>query len=514
MKGKIKQHFHKALSIVCASLIGILTVAYSVSIPAYADHVGGYYEIHTINAINYLSSLSGISSYELFQGYDWQEYPDVMFVTATGKHNDIKYDFWYDENHEIQYTMWSGSDIVASSVESDNQENSGSSSGSAGTITASDLKTIYSDYAYRYAPAPNVDEYKWSYQSEYANARAISMDSNGFYPFSPIAPVYTYTRGTWGNKLWSSVYVLLFLQDDNKGTYYCEHYVHIYSTRNDEGSALLNIDFYNLSDNTLYKSYSQAWNADRPYISIDYNYSLLSYTSHSNFLGNSDFIFTFYAPNMSGLSRGNLYTGDLDNKIAYNKADGTFNPSTTPADDWGFMLSSHPFELYANQSSIDFDQIPDNYVITISGDTIYNYPITNPDTGDTSTINYYITNNYTLPENPSDDPVDNGGSSGGSTSGNVNVSGEVVVGGQIDIKTDPIDININVNNGNSGETSSGDPYVNGEDVNLTEYLEHVPEISKGFTDYLKDFFVWLPPEIYGLIILALVVCIWCRLAGR
>ncbi len=61
--------------------------------------------------------------------------------------------------------------------------------------------------------------------------------------------------------------------------------------------------------------------------------------------------------------------------------------------------------------TIDTTKIPDNYYITVGGDTIYDYNITNPATGDTTTINNYITNNYTFITNP--DNPDNPGSSGG-----------------------------------------------------------------------------------------------------
>mgnify|MGYP000830561652 FL=1 len=74
---------------------------------------------------------------------------------------------------------------------------------------------------------------------------------------------------------------------------------------------------------------------------------------------------------------------------------------------------------------------------------------------------------------------------------------------------------MNVNSGSSSNPDPGDYIDPGTvDTNLDHYLEQVPELSKGFIDYLKDFFAWLPDEIYGLIILGLVVMIFCRLAGR
>lgn len=62
-------------------------------------------------------------------------------------------------------------------------------------------------------------------------------------------------------------------------------------------------------------------------------------------------------------------------------------------------------------ADIDTTKIPDNYYITVGGDTIYDYNITNPATGDSTTINNYITNNYIF--NGS-----GGGSEGGSTVNN------------------------------------------------------------------------------------------------
>ena len=188
----------------------------------------------------------------------------------------------------------------------------------------------------------------------------------------------------------------------------------------------------------------------------------------------------------------------------------SFTPDTNKSDDYGFICSSKQFELFANQTGIDFQKIPDNYIITINGNTIYNYPISDPSTGNSTTINNLIINNYIIPGYPESPDPD-----GPITSGlyGVKVSGNVKVDGEINIKADPIDINVNVNSGSNG--NAGDFIDPGTvDTNLDHYLEQVPELSKGFVDYLKDFLAWLPSEIYGLIILGLIVVVWCRLAGR
>lgn len=81
--------------------------------------------------------------------------------------------------------------------------------------------------------------------------------------------------------------------------------------------------------------------------------------------------------------------------------------------DWGFIVSDTPILMDGMGADIDTTKIPDNYYITVGGDTIYDYNITNPSTGDTTTINNYITNNYTyITNNPG------GEGSGGSTVNN------------------------------------------------------------------------------------------------
>ncbi len=180
------------------------------------------------------------------------------------------------------------------------------------------------------------------------------------------------------------------------------------------------------------------------------------------------------------------------------------NPNTK--DDIGFFASE---SLMSRVYDIDTTKIPANQVITITGDSIYDYSITNPDTGETTTINNYITNNYTYLA----EPTTSGGGSGG-VGGDINVGGNITVGGQVgfDVTVSVPDININVNqNGGAGENGGenvGDYIDTSGDVDVGGIIGKLPQLSKGFTDYLRGFFVWLPPEIYALIILILVISVW------
>lgn len=206
----------------------------------------------------------------------------------------------------------------------------------------------------------------------------------------------------------------------------------------------------------------------------------------------------YYSLDGSSLNLNFLSPYNFLKSYAYNVADSV--------SDTGFICSH---ELISRQyTDIDTSKIPDNYYVTISGDTIYDYSITNPETGDSDTINNYITNNYTYITNNNGD---SGSSGSGTVGGNIIVDGKVDVGGSV-----AVDVNVNVNGGGGGITVNPGDYIDVSDVdgNLDSYLELVPEVSNGFINFLKDFFAWLPAEIYGLIILGLVVAVFCRVAGR
>lgn len=164
-------------------------------------------------------------------------------------------------------------------------------------------------------------------------------------------------------------------------------------------------------------------------------------------------------------------------------------------DDIGYYCSTVPISIVY---PFDTSRIPDNYVITINGDTVYDYSITNPETGETDTINNYVTNSYTF--------TGSGNGGGGEAGGNITVGGKIDVGGTVDVKVD-----VNVNGGSAGNDISNDAEFEG---NLNEYIRYIPEVSEGFTKYLKNFFGWLPPPVFGILMLGLIVSVWCRWRGR
>lgn len=177
--------------------------------------------------------------------------------------------------------------------------------------------------------------------------------------------------------------------------------------------------------------------------------------------------------------------------------------------DIGYLSSLTPISTIY---TIDTSKIPDNYYITINGDTVYDYSITNPETGQTSTINEYVTNNYTY--------ITNNGSEGGSggVGGNVTVGGQIDVSGSvgvdINVSIPDINININGNGGGSGGSSPGQSYDIPDTDIFNSYYDQALDESSGFRSFLSSFFSFLPPEILILLGIGLTFVILARILGR
>ena len=269
------------------------------------------------------------------------------------------------------------------------------------------VKDYWSDY---YKPHENAQQFIFSYQS-----RGSTYPSP--YALGSCCPVYMNTNGNWGGKNWDSFYFMLFYTDDSVGTYYSSQYFHVYTKRED-GDVWLYVDSYNLSNGLFKETFSMNWEdiQTAPFLGVGINRGSI----HNVF---PFYCFASYADYLSLQSKSEVWYCQFDNMIdtKFNKSDVllsnmlksvSFTPDTNKNDDWGFLCSSEPFELFANQSGIDYDKLPDNYTITIQGDNIYNYPITDPSNGNSTTINNYITNNYIMGD-------DSGGGSGGDTTNNV-----------------------------------------------------------------------------------------------
>lgn len=387
-------------------------------------------------------------------------------------------------------------------------------------LPVSTVKQINDYWSEYYKPHENASQYIWSYQSTGSTSES---------PYSMVCnpPIYMDSNGSWGKKNWDSVYLLGFYTDNDLsyGTLYTTNYIHIYVSSDDSGKKYVIADIYDVDKGELKVSHKNSWDpVSYPYITAYFNsfcyddrsINLIKQRSYSDYLGNvNNWLLRDAVQLGKFLSLDFSTTSAIDNLLK----SVSFTPNSDKNDDYGFVLSNEPFVLFKSQTKIDYNQIPDNYTITINGDTIYDYDITNPDTGDHGTVNYYITNNYTLPENGSKDDT-KGDSGSGTVSGNVTVGGKVDVSGKIEIDTKPIDININVNGGGSGSSGSGDVSSSPEgvefdqDVSLNNYYGWMQEQTTGFSGFMKNFFSWLPEPIVIMLCAGFALVILARFLGR
>lgn len=512
----IKSCWHKALCSLCA--LAVICISVFASVPAHATSSSwedlGEDAVALKDAyLRYLNGWGNGSLCDIIGGA--VDVPISWYKTLSDGVKAISpVDDWAYYLTEEDQTSGGGGHIRTG--DSSSHASDRPSSEVSPVLPAETLKQAASYWADYYKPMPTTTQYTWSYQT----VDGTKVDNHGQMPytFKPYPPIYKYTSGNWGGKDWDSVYLLLFYKDDDvSDIYYGKYYYHFYSTRVDD-VAYLNIDEYTLLGNSLYYSSSIEWKSSYPYIALSgFNY-LYYYKNLSDFYSDNLSNCSYASPGLSY----DMLSGSLNSLVSVSlkslNNSSTFTPNTDKNDDWGFYLSSEPFETISDQTSIDFDQIPDNYTITINGDTIYDYSITNPDTGDTSSINEYVTNNYTYITNNNGGDSGSGSGSSGSVSGNVDVSGSVVVGGQLDIKADPIDINVNtqpidINVNVSSGGNSGGSYT-GEAVDISGYLDNLPEQSETMNDYFSVFFSFVPPEFLALLISGISIAILMRVLGR
>lgn len=182
---------------------------------------------------------------------------------------------------------------------------------------------------------------------------------------------------------------------------------------------------------------------------------------------------------------------------AGKKIDDIFTCAEGNTCDFGFLISS---EQFTTTYQFDTTRLPVNSTVTISGDSVYDYSITDNSTGETSTIYNYVTNNYNYPETSGGNT--SGGNGGGAVGGDITVGGQVDVGGKVDV-------NVNVN-GNGNGVSADMPDMNAVD----DYLNSALDESTGIRKLLKEFFGFLPDALVVLLGIGLAAAIVARIFGR
>lgn len=332
-------------------------------------------------------------------------------------------------------------------------------------------------------------------------------------------PIFCLYQDPSSHSSLEDLYVIPFYLDDEGTYYYLKYQLHLYYTdfSSEVGSLALRCDVYrhsslgyvlddSLSGDVLYCS------ADtKPYqvrALVKSQGSTFRYVSESeyNSLANThiasvpfDELGYFYTADESQ----SLFISDLAYEC-YACFKQFYKNNKYKNNDLGFICSTDM--ISTTYSDIDTTKIPANQIVTINGDTIYEYNITNPETGDSSKFGDYITNNYTYITN--NYGGESGGSSGSGVGGNVTVGGKIDVGGSVDV-------NINVNGGAGGNgIANPDDFTSADEVDLTKYYDNAVEQSTGFQKFLKDFFGFLPAELLALILFAVAMAIVCRVFGR
>lgn len=537
----VKKWWMKVVSVICAALISFLTLHPYLSVVVLASGAGAVigsileWAGYVSSAVDILSPLFNNTPGSLTETKYLCAWMDIIKDSGISEEDFKAYyteiitrsDEWTVGSDEYKTWLFI-QDTVAVGVSLDaicylayhdtGTEDFTISEDNKPQVTGSGFKSIITDYSLMYAPMPTPSQYLYNYQSATGEKQ-----TSGYYEFAPCAPLWRSglgfgadigSKGGWKK----DCYVLPYIYDDDVGsTYYYSGYWHFSIEVDEFYKATYICDFVSLLgdvDSTqfhLTKSHEYRVYA----LKVTSGAWIQCYTSDTAYLQGHLAFNTSYGTVVNAPAAKTTYavSGKLSDLVKNNFGNmlraSTFTPATNKTDDWGYIMSETPFELFKDQTSIDFSRIPNNYTITINGDTIYDYSITNPDTGDSTTIKKYIDDDYDFPQVPDVPDVPDPGDDSG-TGGKVEVSGKIDVSGKVGV-----DVNVNVNSGSSSNPDSGDYIDPGTvDTNLDHYLEQVPELSKGFIDYLKDFFAWLPDEIYGLLILALVVMIFCRLAGR
>ena len=596
-----KHHWNKIVSGVCAGIIALLTVLQFAFVLAFAvaispsKLIGFVTDDDYVDFItNFIQSHSGMTQEEWITTYfeDYYKYiSEDYWNLATGAggmyDSDNNFSDSYLEATEQQLAMFFAGNgipfdwtdfVVYAKARRLAELNSSSFSSedylkktdvSPVKISSEGFKTVIQEIEKFYSPSGDLGRLSWKYDERWTDMENKTFELWGrtlTYANDRYGRITLSTNYKFLNK-WNCVYLNPYYFD---GTdyYYSNFVYYLYYDGDVLGDAALCLKIYNTSTGTISDPITILACASKPCIDISINPTniygdfvlyyatdLLTFSDRNYIIGSNGENYGYSAYSTSDLgvtvSNGSVTgfgfykSSDVTQVAVLNRSygsgiEGNFNGTLTTSTtaDYGFVCSDAYFAPeIGGYTDIDPDKIPDNTTVTITGDTIGDYIYTDNTTGDTTTINNYINNNYNYPDSGSTSDVpdlpdvpdpgdgdDSGGGSGGTVSGNVTVGGTVKVDGDITIKTYPIDINVNVNTSGSSSSPSGSggagenigDYIDPGtvDTDISGYLDKVPEVSKNFIDYLKDFFAWLPSDIYGLLILGLLAAIFCRISGR
>jgi len=296
-------------------------------------------------------------------------------------------------------------------------------------IDGSTFKELCNEYSSTYCPKNTKDFISWRTRTfDEANTNAFLL---------------MYRNTFFCSDIWPEVYLLPFYTD-GKETYYSTYQFHFYKkiVQNEDGTytTTLYCDVWSLLDNTEPKTYTIDDISKYEYIeispfiwssgalSLDYYSTDSEYITRDNTSGDIfhfDLINSVYPAEYFSTDLGSsLEPDDVPFRVITDDHDSSCN--CNGGHDIGFYCNNKPIEK--DFALVDFTKFADDDIVTLKGDTIYDYTITNKE-GDITTINNYITNNYTY-------PVTDTGDSGEEDSGTSAVSSRKV----------NVNVDVNVNN--------------------------------------------------------------------
>jgi len=365
-------------------------------------------------------------------------------------------------------------------------------------IDGSTFKELCNEYSSTYCPKNTKDFITWrtdkrfSEVDDYLSAPRLSFFTDGYF---------------CGEDTWTECFLVPWYTDGTSN-YFSQYQFHFYQifSEDDNGNRVITMycdlwDMINGGDVQTITISNQI---------LDYRYidfcvstengrlSMTPYASYTDYINRTRRLsLVEYFTMTDNVGKNIAYSSDRLTTVNINDYLSCWQKAVSAHDDGectvgdlhdtGYYVSNKPIAM--DLTSVDFTKFADDDTVTLKGDTIYDYTITNKD-GDTTTINNYITNNYTYPVTDTGDSgeEDSGTSTGGSGDVNVNVD---------------VDVNNNI----------ADGFIP-VDVNLDNYLEQTPEQAKPLTEFFSIFFEFLPPELLRLLCLGLVVCIILRVWGR
>ncbi len=427
----VKRYWHNVLCVLCALAVFFVTVFSALSPVGYADDdtlpfdLGDTYSFDDWNTVPdnlknlanaYVKAFSKIGQYEYFGAV--LDIPKAWVHTATDLAGQIIYTivpvdglfYWLDDDGNL------------TCYDSNNRTSHGGgagrrrytvSDGDTTVVSGADFRDICARLESQYGPKNTSIRHSW--QTDKAYHTHLSFFNEGYFFNSNLTDVYC---------------VPFFYNGKTKDKYYyslCQLHFYQEVTQDENGNNVVSLymDYYNWFDKGETTTYLVSSDlATIRYMRFpDITNSTLTFrgfTKYSDFLTYSNGSYMQIAGvaidpsyDLSDLSLNTSvnWQATLPWAIRYTTNSAAEIAAQDYAD-YGFYYSDKPINMGA-YDDIDFKRIPDNYYITINGDTVYEYPITNPDTGKSTTINNYITNNYYIDDDDS--------SGGGNTVNNWNI---------------------------------------------------------------------------------------------